>query len=45
MDKIIIQKDREITEIIETIYSLLNHIQTLRREIKYLEIENTNVRA
>ena len=45
MDKVIIQKDREITEVIETIYSLLNHIQTLRREIKYLEIDSEDIRA
>ena len=45
MDKVIIQKDRELTEVIETIYSLLNHIQTLRREIKYLEIENSDICA
>ena len=45
MDKVIIQKDREITEVIETIYSLLNHIQTLRREIKYLEIDSKDIRA
>ena len=45
MDKVIIQKDREITEVIDTIYSLLNHIQTLRREIKYLEINGEDIRA
>ena len=45
MDKVIIQKDREITEVIETIYSLLNHIQTLRREIKYLDIDSEDIRA
>ena len=37
-ERVLILKEREVKEVLETIESLIKHVQTLLRDIKYLEI-------
>ena len=39
-ERILVLKEREVKEVLETIENLIRHVQTLLRDIKYLEINN-----
>ena len=39
-EKVLVLKEREVKEVLETIENLIRHVQTLLRDIKYLEINS-----
>jgi len=39
-ERVLILKEREVKEVLETIESLIKHVQTLLRDIKYLEVNS-----